>query len=283
MVSGTSDSHAKKSSRRKLLDISTTETEKDKSSAKNTKKQQKIVQSKSPSKNSSVKNKKISLEHERHSKKDSSKPGLEHDISDSDQSVEREIHSIAQQHAKSSMDEMSDFSIASPKKKRKLRIVEAKTTADSSDENSGDEASVMSQSILSTSTSGNQLKGSSEVHKKKRKSHTMGDIESDPEDVTNQQEQHLNLRYNLPEGYELSKLAESSKDVCKEDLRHKDLWLIKAPVNVCPEIVVIALKYLHVKFDIQNFNGMEIDLNGCTEFSSKDDELYGCTEDTKMR
>ncbi|XP_071141144.1 uncharacterized protein [Mytilus edulis] len=283
MVSGTSDSHAKKSSRRKLLDISTTETEKDKSSAKNTKKQQKIVQSKSPSKNSSVKNKKISLEHERHSKErsnhsksptsssgsdtslDSSKPGLEHDISDSDQSVEREIHSIAQQHAKSSMDEMSDFSIASPKKKRKLRIVEAKT-ADSSDENSGDEASVMSQSILSTSTSGNQLKGSSEVHKKKRKSHIMGDIESDPEDVTNQQEQHLNLRYNLPDGYELSKLAESSKDVCKEDLRHKDLWLIKAPVN----------------FDIQNFNGMEIDLNGCTEFSSKDDELYevDVTEDT---
>ncbi|XP_076078060.1 uncharacterized protein LOC143048311 isoform X2 [Mytilus galloprovincialis] len=285
MVSGTSDSHAKKSSRRKLLDIPTTETEKYKSSAKNTKKQQKNVPSQSPSKQgvktNSVRSKKISLEHERHSKKrsnrsksptsssgsdtslDSSKHGLEHDISDSDHSVEREIHSIAQQHAKSSMDEMSDFSIASPKKTRKLRIVEAKT-ADSSDENSGDEALVMSQSILSTS--GNQLKGSSEVHKKKRKSHTMGDIESDPEDVTNQQEQHLNLRYNLPEGYELSKLAESSKDVCKEDLKHKDLWLIKAPVN----------------FDIQNFNGMEIDLNGCTEFSSKDDELYevDVTEDT---
>ncbi|XP_052092817.1 uncharacterized protein LOC127729171 [Mytilus californianus] len=288
MVSGTSDSHVKKSSRRKLLDISTTETEKDKLSAKNTKKQQRIVQSKSPSKqgvkNNSVKNRKISLEHERHSKKrsnrskspttssgsdsslDASKHWLEHDISDSDQSVEREIHSIAEQHAKSSMDEMSDFSIASPKKKRKLRIIEAKTTADSSDENSGDEEPLMSQSIFSTSTSGSQLKGSSRVHKKKRKSHTIGNIESDQEDMTNQTEQNLKLRYNIPEGYEPSKLTESNTDMCKEDLRHKDLWLIKAPVN----------------FDIQNLNGMAIDLNGCTEFSSKDDELYevDVTEDT---
>ncbi|XP_063405152.1 uncharacterized protein LOC134688388 [Mytilus trossulus] len=284
MVSGTSDSHAKKSSRRKLLDISSAETEKDKSSAKNTKKQQKTVESKSPSKNSSIKNKKISLQHERNIEKrsnrsksptsssgsdtslGSSKHGLEHDISDSDQSVEREIHSIAQQHTKSSMDEMSDFSIASPKKKRKIRVVEAKTTADSSDENSGDEESMMSQSLLSTSTSGSQLKGSSGIQKKKRKSHTMGDIESEQEDVSDQREQRLNLRYNLPEGYEPFKLSEASKDVCKEDLRHKDLWLIKAPVN----------------FDIQNLNGMDIDLNGCTEFSSKDDELYevDVTEDT---
>lgn len=288
MVSGTSDSHVKKSSRRKLLDLSTTETGKDELSAKNTKKQQRIVQSKSPSKqgvkNNSVKNRKISLEHERHSKKrsnrskspttssgsdsslNSSKHRLEHDISDSDQSVEREIHSIAEQHAKSSMDEMSDFSIASPKKKRKLRIIEAKTTADSSDENSGDEESLMSQSIFSTSTSGSQLKASSRVHKKKRKSHTMGNIESDQEDMTNQREQNLKLRYNIPEGYEPSKLTESNTDMCKEDLRHKELWLIKAPVN----------------FDIQNLNGMAIDLNGCTEFSSKDDELYevDVTEDT---
>ncbi|CAC5413057.1 unnamed protein product [Mytilus coruscus] len=338
MVSGTSDSHVKKSSRRKLLDISTTETGKDELSAKNTNKQQRIVQSKSPSKqgvkNNSVKNRKISLEHERHSKKrsncskspttssgsdsslNSSKHRLEHDISDSDQSVEREIHSIAEQHAKSSMDEMSDFSIASPKKKRKLRIIEAKTTADSSDENSGDEESLMSQSIFSTSTSGSQLKASSRVHKKKRKSHTMGNIESDQEDMTNQREQNLKLRYNIPEGYEPSKLTESNTDMCKEDLRHKELWLIKGlktdylvfkckfieesdnDINIdcklkhiynelnslCSTIYYtkILLAFISRVFDIQNLNGMAIDLNGCTEFSSKDDELYevDVTEDT---
>jgi hypothetical protein len=42
----------------------------------------------------------------------------------------------------------------------------------------------------------------------------------------------LFYRYKTPEEFEPSKLTVSKSDVCQEDLIGKELWLIRAPVDV---------------------------------------------------
>lgn len=173
---------------------------------------------------------------------------VEHQISNSEESIDREIHKLVKKHTDMNIEEMSDFSIQSPVQRskssmknshlsktvaKKIKFGSAKKGSDDNNKHSSESELEMTENSASKVPVGSQLK------------HGV-------------REQHLSLRYKTPEGFEPSKLTVSKSDVCQEDLDGKELWLIRAPVD----------------FDIKQLDGSDIDLKGHVDFRTIQNDYY---------
>lgn len=178
----------------------------------------------------------------------------EHQISNSEESIniDREIHKLVKKHIDKCMnnEEMSDFSIQSPVKR-----------SESSMKNSHLPKTVTKKLKFGSSKKGfddNKYSSESELERPEHILHSVSKVPVGSQVKHGIREQHLNLRYKTPEGFEPSKLTVSKSDVCQEDLNGKELWLIRAPVD----------------FDIKQLDGSDIDLKGHVDFHTIQNDYY---------